>query len=374
MSPRNALLVTLVLAAVAIGLAYSKPWASEDDRSGAAAADLLIPSEPSGAGHAGPAPTQPIPLFDPTSVWNEELAPEATIDPTSAAAVASLLSEVEDEIGEGIGPWISASTCSTPLYVVPGDKPEVRVRLTAAGVSWRAGLAKAFRRVPLPPGATPSSCSDAHLTVWQPASDRLWEFFHLRREDGSWVADWGGAMLHVSRSPGYYEARSWPGLSSWNWGATATSLPVAAGVMRLAELRSGKIDHALAINVPTARAGLFSWPAQRSDGVGSSQDLPEGAHLRLDPNLDLQQLDLPPLTLMIAEAAQRYGVIVRDQTGAGNGISLFAEAPQSANSRPYSRPGGIFDGQTPLQLLAPFPWAHLQLLKLSLCRSGPCHR
>ena len=66
MSPRNALLVTLVLAAVAIGLAYSKPWSGENDRSGAAAADLLIASEPGGAGQAGSSPTQPIPLFDPT--------------------------------------------------------------------------------------------------------------------------------------------------------------------------------------------------------------------------------------------------------------------------------------------------------------------
>ncbi len=370
MSSRNALFLALVLAVVAVALAYLKPWSSDPEQ------PLLVGdrSLPAGEPAAAPVAAKPIQLFSPTSVWNEPLQPDAALDPSSEAAVAGLDEEVREEIQAGVGPWIAASTCSTPLYVVPVGRIEVRVRLSDPHESWRAGLARAFRRVPLPSRARPSNCSDAHLTVWQPATDRLWEFFHLRREDSGWVADWGGAMLHASRSPGYYEGRSWPGLSSFRWGATATSLPVAAGVMRMVELRSHRIEHALAINVPTARAGVFSWPAQRSDGVGSGEDLPEGARLRLDPSLDLQALGLPPLTLAIAEAAQRYGLIVRDQTGEGNGVSLFAEAPRNPGAKPYSRPGGIFEGKTPLELLAGFPWEHLQLLQLSLCTVGPCHR
>jgi hypothetical protein len=212
------------------------------------------------------------------------------------------------------------------------------------------------------------------LTVWQPASNTLWEFFHLRREGGAWRADWGGAIRAVSHSPGFYDARSWPGLSGFHWGATATSLPVAAGVMRIAELRRNRIEHALAMNVPTARPGVFAWPAQRSDGIGSSADIPEGAHFRLDPSLDLASLDLPPLTLAMAEAAQRYGIIVRDQTGVGNGISFSGQAARPAGEAPYTRPGGFYGGLTPSQLLADFPWADLQLLRMKLCRAGPCHR
>lgn len=321
----------------------------------------------------GRAQAQPLRLFSPTSIWNKVLAPGAPLDPSSGWLVARLGREVEKELRQGIGPWISASTCSTPLYVVPAHQEDVRVRLTNPYESWRGGLAKVFRRVPLPTNAEPADCSDAHLTVWQPARDRLWEFFDLHRREGGWEADWGGAMRRVSRSSGFYDSRSWPGRSEFTWGATATSLPVVGGVMRLAELRRGRIDHALAMNVPTARPGVFAWPAQRSDGIGSTSDIPEGARLRLDPSLDLATLGLPRLTLMMAEAAQRYGILVRDQTGPGNGISFFGEAPK-VSSGPYSADGGFYDGMTPNELLAPFPWAHLQLLKMKLCRTGPCHR
>jgi hypothetical protein len=315
----------------------------------------------------------PLRLFAPESVWNKALAVRAPLDPSSGQVVARLDREVESELRQGVGPWITTSTCSTPLYMVSAHQKVVRVQLTDPDEPWRMGLARAFRRVPLPPGAEPAECADAPLTVWQPARDRLWEFFHLRRE-GGWRADWGGAMRDVSDNPGFYDSHAWPGLSAFHWGATATSLPVVAGVMRLAELRRGRIEHALAMNVPTARPGIFAWPAQRSDGIGSRADIPEGAHLRLDPGLDLSSLDLPPLTLAMAKAAQRYGIIVRDQTGAGNGISFSGQAARPAGGRLYTEPDGFYGGLTPGRLLESFPWADLQLLEMKLCRAGPCRR
>ena len=56
---------------------------------------------------------------------------------------------------------------------------------------------------------------------------------------------------------------------------------------------------------------------------------PEGAHLRLDPRLNLAALNMPPLTLMMAEAAQRYGIIVRDYSP---NIAFIAQDPNSASS------------------------------------------
>jgi hypothetical protein len=361
--PRHALFLILVLAAVAGALIFL--LLSQGELGGE--------SPPTALG-GDPSLHPPARLFSPVSVWNTALAPRAPVDPSSDRVVAGLLEEVAREKQEGTGPWITASTCSTPLYVVSPDQPTVEVRLIRPHEAWRAGLAKVFRRVPIPPRAEPADCSDAHLTVWQPRRDKLWEFFKLRRDGAGWAADWGGAIRHVSSSLGFYGPRSWPGLSNFSWGATATSLPVIAGVMRLDELERGRIDHVLAMNVPAARAGVFSWPAQRSDGVGRGGEVPEGAQLRLDPALDLSGLDLPPLTAAIAEAAQKYGIIVRDQTGPGNGISFFGEAPTTPGTRPYSEPGGFYGGMTPDELLADFPWERLQLLKMSLCRSGPCRR
>ena len=59
--------------------------------------------------------------------------------------------------------------------------------------------------------------------------------------------------------------------------------------MLLDELKAGRIDHALAINLPAPRAGVFAWPAQRTDGTGPPTALPEGARLRLDPAARRQQ-------------------------------------------------------------------------------------
>jgi hypothetical protein len=70
---------------------------------------------------------------------------------------------------------------------------------------------------------------------------------------------------------------------------------------------------------------------------------------------------------MIAEAAQRYGIVVRDQTH--KGISLFAEAPRGAQASPYGR---LFADQSPLELLVRFPWDRLQVLRMHLCTKAPC--
>jgi hypothetical protein len=67
---------------------------------------------------------------------------------------------------------------------------------------------------------------------------------------------------------------------------------------------------------------------------------------------------------MIAEAAQRYGLIVRDQSGA---VAFYAE--QNANPRvsnPYAGPNGLFHGESPNNLLHAFPWSRLQVVKARL--------
>jgi hypothetical protein len=143
---------------------------------------------------------------------------------------------------------------------------------------------------------------------------------------------------------------------------------VIAGTMLVKELRAGQIGHALAISLPAPRAESFAWPAQRTDGTGPSDAIPEGARLRLDPDLDLDSLGLPPITLMIARAAQRYGMIVRDQTHAA--IGLYAQDPVHHKRDPYYGRGGLFGGQSPTRFLASFPWDRLEVARMKLCQRG----
>ena len=306
----------------------------------------------------GSEPTQISGLFSANSVWNRaEVAQEPLGDRRLAQ---ELTQEAESEIKQGIGPWIETNSASTPVYVVGPDQRCVSVRLDVTQAYGKT-LGKAFERVPLPADAHPAAGADGHLTLIQPSTDSMWEFWELRRHGDEWRAAWGGAIHNVSSNPGYYTGSSWPGAQS-NWGASATSLPVLAGTMTIGELESGHIDHALAISIPNARKGVFAFPAERTDGTLVSSDaIPEGTTFRLDPKLNVRALHLPRVATMMAEAAQRYGIIVRDKSL--HAIGFYAEDPSPLGTNPYPR---LFDGKSPSELLQSFPWTHLQVVKLNL--------
>jgi hypothetical protein len=313
-------------------------------------------SEPDAPG----APAAPFRFFSPSSFWNEALPANAPLDPSSAELVGALDEEVAHEQQIKTGPWINTTHASVPIYTVPSGQATVAVALDNA---LEPALSAAWSEVPLPSTAQPAAGSDGDLVVWQPSTDRLWEFWRLVHNANGWSATWGGAMRHVSTNPGVYGPEAWPGAQP-GWGVSATSLSIAGGLITLEDLQSGQINHALAIAIPDVRAGIYASPANRTDGRSNSPlSLPEGAHLRLGPNLDLAALHLPRLTLMMAEAAQRYGIVIRDYAP---NISFVAQDPVPTGTEPYTGPTGYFEGEQPSQLLATFPWHHLQLLKMSL--------
>lgn len=311
-----------------------------------------------------PSDPKPFRFFAPTSFWNTPAsATDASLDPDSATLVGALNTEIMRELALKTGPWINTTSYSVPIYTVPAGEPTVRVRpidrLTPPA------LRSAWRAVPLPPKAQPASGSDGQLVVWQPSTDRLWEFWRLSHEPHGWQASWGGAMRQASSNPGVYSSNAWPGAKPI-WGASASSLSIAGGLITLEDLRRGEINHALSIALPEIREGVYDSPARRTDGTASNPlSLPEGAHLRLDPALNLAALHLPRLTQMIAEAAQRYGIFVRDKTA---NVAFYAQDPAPKGKDPYAGPRGYFEGKYPTQLLATFPWSHLQLLKMDLHR------
>ncbi len=283
------------------------------------------------------------------------------MDRQSAAVVGAFDEEVAREEQGLQAPFINTIAYSVPIYTVGAAEPTVRVTLHHTQPP--PSLQAAWDAVPLPAEAKPAAGTDGHLVVWQPSRNRLWEFWRLEQTPTGWQAAWGGAIRHVSTNPGVYGRKAWPGASPY-WGASASSLSIAGGLITLEDLEKGQINHALAIGIPDVRSGVYASPARRTDGTAiSSLSLPEGAHLRLDPSLDLAALHLPHSTLMIAEAAQRYGIVVRDHTA---NVTFYAQDPVPTGTEPYAGPQGYFEGKTPAQILAAFPWDHLQLLKMEL--------
>jgi hypothetical protein len=246
-----------------------------------------------------------------------------------------------------------------PIYTVSADEPDEPVVLQEH--SAEPALSAAWSEVPIPSDAEPAAGSDKTLVLWQPSTDRLWEFHHLVKKGSTWYAEWGGAIQNVSSNPGVFGPEAWPGADLW-WGASASSLSLVGGLISLEDLAYGEIDHALDMAVPEVREGVYAAPARRTDGKSpSSLALLEGAHLRLDPAIDLTTLHLPPLTLMLARAAQRYGIFVSDYSSV---VEFYGQDPTPTGANPYLGRDGYFEGLSSAKLLASFPWQDLELLPM----------
>jgi hypothetical protein len=219
-----------------------------------------------------------------------------------------------------------------------------------------------FTAVPIPADAVPTAGNDSTLSIYQPTSDRLWEFWKIQKmADGRWGACWGGRINAASRSPGYF---------SGVFGASASGLSNTGGTVSLGDVRSGSINHALSLAIPKpAVYTRVSWPAQRSDGWNTNPDaVPEGTRLRLDPTLDVASLRLTPVAAMIARAAQRYGFIVTDASGAAAVIAEGGAAEKAATGRdPWTQ---ILRGTPDYQVMKNFPWRRLQALPAGYGRPG----
>jgi hypothetical protein len=284
-------------------------------------------------------------FFAASAVWNRALPSRAPLAADSGALVTELQRQVRTN-----GVWINTWSYSVPIVTVGRRQPRVPVRLDTR----YPPLQRDFDSVPVPPGSRPAVGNDRHLVVWQPSTDTMWEFWHMNRLPDGWHARWGAKIVRVSHSPGIVPAPE---------GATGSGLPLVGGLITTAELRRGRVDHALAIGLPALRAGMVAAPADRTDGrVSSAQSIPMGTRFRLDPRVDVDSLGLSPVGRMIARAAQRYGMIVRDTSGS---VSLYGQAPTPGRPNVYP---SVFRGAYPNQLLARFPWNRLQVVRAPVRR------
>ncbi len=289
-------------------------------------------------------PVRGTDFFAASGVWNRPLDADAPL----ASDSSTLVSTLNWEVGN-YGTWINSDHWSTGVYTVAADQPTVHVTLDQN----KPRLQADFNQVPLPPDAHPAAGTDGHLVVWQPSTQTMWEFWQLHTDgSGNWHTSYGGKMTNVSSNPGYFQ----------QFGATATGLPIVGGLMTLQEETDGAINHALQIAIPHARAGVWVYPAQRSDGDNpQTSAIPEGTRFRLPANLFINPL-WPRQTQMMARAVQKYGMIVDDQSGS---VSFRAEDPYLFYQQNHFDPYGpyAYGGLSPSQLLAFFPWTQLQVVR-----------
>jgi hypothetical protein len=294
----------------------------------------------------------PSPWFSSNSSWNAVLPDNAPLSPNSAKFVQSWITQVQK-----YGPWINVEQYSVPVYTVPQTQKLVTVNLLTSGSGCDNDLKNAFQQVPVPDGATPAAGTDEHLAIWQPSTNTMWEFWAMDKNNSThmWECKWGGKMQQVSSNPGFYLA------PCTGWGATATSLALTGGLLLIDELKSGVINHALALAVVETEKDTFVSPAERGDGwSASTTSIPEGTRFRLPASLNITDLKLNPFAEILAFALQKYGGLVRDTAGAM--IASYCEPPPTNGPNPYAGPNGFFHGLSPAQILSNFPWNKLQVV------------
>lgn len=282
-----------------------------------------------------PAPGQGANLFAPNSPWRQSIPANPAIDPNSAAMIAS--------VQPTAGLFANMVQYGIPIYPVDAGTPTHSVTCSQPnyGICPFAGWP-----VPIPVGAEPNSGSDGVMVTVDEATGISYEFWRaVKRGD-----EWSTSFAAVNSIRG----------SGWGGAATGSGASRLAGVIRMSEIKAGRIEHALALQTNNA-CSTFRAPALKSDGTSTRSDcIPEGTRLQLDPALDLQSLKLTPGELAVATAMQRYGGYVMDVAASPLTMSFERDTGAGPNDigKTYQEAGFRWD----YDAMEHVPWRELRAL------------
>jgi hypothetical protein len=232
------------------------------------------------------------PAAGPQSMWNF-LANGGLTCGNGATVDAAL-----DSLAVGGLPPFSAnyySTLSTPntnLWVLPANYQPASQNFQSVAN--------------LPAGSCPSPDTDALMAVFQPNGQVL--------DTINSVVTNGGIVTSMAS---FVDAKG-DGTGFTN-GRRASMIPSFAGLIRTGEISSGLIPHAMAALITqTMLQSAAVWPAAAFDRSNNySGTLPMGTLLAIPPTVDVTALGLSPQGLVMARAAQNYGVYLVDSGGGG---------------------------------------------------------
>lgn len=227
---------------------------------------------------------------------------------------------------------ISYREWSVPIWYAREDTPSQKVE-----VSYPEGKQpQEWHWVPIPPEAQPAAADDAHMVIVSHDHRTAWDFWHAREHtDGHWSADafrrWDLTGDGVN-SP-------YDGMGS----SRVAPVPLLHGLITYDEIvNKGYIDHALAFSYSQAKRNSPGvYPCETSNNGYCDREccLWLGFRLQLNPDLDLDSLNLNRASQIIAKALQEYGMIFVENNGVGYN-SIYAEN-LDAKAETWS---GILDG------------------------------
>ena len=273
----------------------------------------------SGAEHAPMLEPESIPVgeawrpFSDDSPWNTPLGDAPVFDADSAAYIEELAS---------FGAWfINMDEWSVPVYEIDMSETPKHAVLDLYPNQIGRGFEQP-RAIPIPDGATPGlpNTGTRYMAIIDRERGLEWDMKQATlREDGRWFIGFG-AVTNL-RGTGTY--RPWNEQSDPNDARTVlpSGFPLLAGLIRVDEIKAGRIDHALAFSYPGVRPGYFVPPAATAGALAGDvrsddKGLPLGTRIQLDPDWDVENSALTREGKIIARALQEYGAYLSDQAGA----------------------------------------------------------
>jgi hypothetical protein len=267
----------------------------------------LVVLSPSTKPPPPPPPGGPYRAFSDDSYWNTPVPSNAPIDPRSGNYVGYLKRN-------NVGNFVMLSGADrdgfwgTPIYWADTSDPTYQVKST------RYYVPPEFTALRIPRGAKPDPSSDAEMMIYDLAKGYVAALWLAKYDPYSdtWTAG-GGDVFYVGsngldgRLPESDEHR--------NTGAHRGAAPPIFAI-RLDEVQAGSINHVLKVAIPNPNRS-FVFPMTGSDGHSTDPNAPpEGARFRLKRSIDLDRMNLTPAQYAVAKAAQDYGFVVTDVSGA----------------------------------------------------------
>ena len=281
-------------------------------------------------------------LYAADSFWNTRIGPSPAVDPRSDVIVAEAFAAAAR----------GSRFANDPRWGIPVAYAQPATRSYEVACRTYSCAAPVVERIPR--AARPSRGDDGHLVVLGPDGVEL-DLWRARYDEGADA--WSAGSRFVTDTAGPGQLCRPP--ERCNASVTA-GFAQLAGVVRPEEVAAGRIEHALALSVPDTLAGSWACPATHSDATRTTPGaVPIGAHVQLDPALDVAAQDWPAWTKVLAVALQEYGGYVTDT---GGHLVVRGEAVQNRGYDAWAR------AATPVSpSLSALPWERLRVLQLTTC-------
>ncbi len=245
-----------------------------------------------GAGAISPPGASGCPVFPADNVWHSDIS-KLPVHPRSAAWMASM---------DG------ASTDLHPDFGSSGEPMPYGIPYTVVGSSHADVTVDFYYPDESDPGPYPFGTdtpieggSDRHAIMIDRDACTLYELFDAEYASGGGSTAGSGAIWNLESNA----------LRPAGWtSADAAGLPIFAGLVRIDEVKAGKVDHAIRMTASQTDKS-YVWPARHQAGAANNKNLPPmGARFRLKAGFSTSGFRSDTKTIL--SAMKKYGMILAD--------------------------------------------------------------